>query len=209
MGQVINISEPGLDLMLYGDKSSMLNNYLMNQMANVKPAFNEFSQRVFNSIQNSYNFINDRLIQYGLRSQMQNNGVNVLDNQFESLMSFEAIQHANVTMQRWIMAHPEIRQLYVNQNIDGYSGTYQNVFGKDVGVNDYNYRRVMDGVVIDTEDSFAIKNYVEDLIPGDRELDHYEKVTILHTYDAINHILDTCQFDFTNVTDEPSKINRE
>lgn len=202
------MSAPALDLVLYGNKSDLINNYLVQQMQQVKPAFNEFSNRIYQNLQNSYNFINDKLVQYGILNQLHQQGVQVVDNYYMELNSFTALQNANLTMQRWVMSHPEIRQLYVDQNLDGYSETYKNVFGKGVGEDDYNYRRVMDSVVQDTDNGFVIRHYIEDLLPGDKELNHYEKVQILHTYDAIDHILSSCKFDFTVKSEEPIKINR-
>ena len=62
MGQVLTLSEPALELMLYGSKAGIMNNYLQRQMQNIQPAFNEFSNRIYNTIQTSYNFINDKLM---------------------------------------------------------------------------------------------------------------------------------------------------
>ena len=75
MGQVISVSAPAMDLMLYGNKTDLINNYLVQQMQQIKPAFNEFSNRIYQSLQNSYNFVNDKLIQYGLMNQLQQQGV--------------------------------------------------------------------------------------------------------------------------------------
>lgn len=208
MGVIVTTSEPGLDLLLYGNKSGILNNYLQQQMQYLQPAFNDFSNRIYQSLQNSYNFINDKLTQYGILNQLQNTGIQVVDNYYQSLCGFEELQNANYTMQRWVMCHPDVRQLYIDQNIDGYSDTYQNVFGKGVAEADYNYRRVMDGVLQDKEDYFVYKHYLEDLLENDKELDHFEKVKILHTHDCITHLLETCNFDFTCKSNEPSKINR-
>lgn len=208
MGIVMELSEPALDLALYGDKSNVLNNYLSQQLQYIKPAYNEFSNRIHQCLQNSYNFVNNQMVKYGLLNQLENNGIQALDNYYVDLTSFVALQNANATMQRWVMAHPDVRQLYLDQNIDGYSDSYQNVFGKETGEDDYNYRRVMDGVMQDEGDATVVRHYFEDLMEGDRELNHYEKVKILHTYDAINYLLKECKFDFTCKSDEPSKINR-
>lgn len=208
MGMVLSISEPALDMVLYGSKAGVLNNYLMRQMQSLAPAFNDFSTRIYNSIQSSYNFINDKLTQYGLMNQLEAQGIQALDNYYQDLTSFTQLQEANLTMQRWVMAHPQVRQLYLDQNLDGYSGSYQNVFGKDVGEQDYNYRRAMDGALESTDDRWVVKHYLDELLPGDKELQHYEKTKIRHTYDTIDHILSTCKFDFTLKSDEPVKINR-
>lgn len=208
MGMVLSLSEPSVDMLLYGDKSNFLAGYLTNQMQQIGPAFNEFSQRVYNSIQNSYNFITDKLTQYGIRNELSAAGVNVLDNQYMELLSWQALQQANPTMQRWIMSHPRVRQLYVDQNVDGYSDQYKNIYGKGVAEEDYNYRRVMTGVIQDSGKYSVVKHFFEDLLPGDRELDHYEKNIILNTYSAIDWVLDNTAFDFTCVSEEPTKINR-
>ena len=208
MGIVMELSEPALDLALYGDKSGILNNYLSQQLQNIKPAYNEFSNRIYQCLQSSYNFVNNQMVKYGLLNQLDSNGIQALDNYYTDLTSCIALQNANATMQRWIMAHPDVRKLYLDQNIDGYSGSYQNVFGKEIGEDDYNYRRVMDGVMCDEGDITVVRQYLDDLLEGDRELNHYEKVKILHTYDAIDYLLKECKFDFTCKSDEPSKINR-
>lgn len=209
MGVVLSVSEPALDAYLYGGSNSgILNNYLANQMAQIQPAFNAFSQRIYDSIASSYNFINDKLVQYGILNQLQSQGLQALDNYYMTLSSFQDLQNANLTMQRWVMAHPVVRQLYLDQNIDGYSNSYQNVFGKDVGENDYNYRRIMDGALVDGDDCWVVKYYLDDLMPGDREPNHYEKTQVRNTYDTIDHFLATCKFDFTSTSEEPPKINR-
>ena len=128
----------------------------------------------------------------------------MLDNQYMELTSWEALQQANVTMQRIVLSHPAIKQMYVNQDIDGYSNTYTNVFGNGVGEEDYNYRRIMSGVLIDD----VVKHYFDDLLPGDTRPGHYEKDIALSTFSAIDWILSTCDFDFTNQSSEPVKFNR-
>ena len=208
MGQVLTLSEPALELMLYGSKTGIMNNYLQRQMQTIQPAFNEFSNRIYNTIQTSYNFINDKLTQYGLLNELHQNGVQALDNCYQELHSFTDLQNANFTMQRWVMAHPQVRQLYIDQNLDGYSNSYENVFGKNQGEQDYNYRRVMDGALESTDDHWVYKHYLEDILPGDKELDHYEKSIIRNTYGTIDHLLSTCNFDFTNPSPEHTKINR-
>ena len=117
---VINCPEAGLDRVLYGDKSSVLSNYLYTQMQAIPVAFNEFSQRVYNGVLSSYNFVNDKLIQYGIMNQLSNNGVAIVDNYYNNITSYADVQNANLLMQRWIMANPNVRQLYLSQDIDGH-----------------------------------------------------------------------------------------
>lgn len=209
MGIVVNVPEAGLDMVLYGDKSGVISNYLYQQMQNLPQAFNEFSERIYNAMSNSYNYVNDKLTQYGILNELRNSGLKIVDNYYEELLTFQQLQNANLTMQRWVMAHPQIRQMYVDQNLDGYSGTYKNISGKDIGEEDYNYRMVMDGAVIPTEDGWTMKHYIDDLQTGDRELNHFEKVKIRSTWEAMDWFLQTSNFDFTLKSDTPVKFNKE
>ena len=157
MGIVVNVPQAGLDMILYGDKSNVISNYLYQQMQAMPQAFNDFSQRVCNAMSTSYNYVNDKLTQYGILNKLQESGLVVIDNYYQELLTFQQLQNANLTMQRWVMAHPQIKQMYVDQNLDGYSGSYVNISGKSVGEDDYNYRRVMDGAVIPPEDGLVVK----------------------------------------------------
>lgn len=209
MGIVVNVPQAGLDMILYGDKSNVVSNYLYQQMQAMPQTFNDFSQRVFNAMSTSYNYVNDKLTQYGILNKLQESGLVVIDNYYQELLTFQQLQNANLTMQRWVMAHPQIKQMYVDQNLDGYSGSYVNISGKCVGENDYNYRRVMDGAVIPTDDGWIVKHYLEDLQIGDQELDHFKKSQVRNTWAAMDWFLETCNFDFTLKSDTPVKFNKE
>lgn len=209
MGIVVDVPQAGMDYVLYGDKSNLISGYLYNQLQALPKAFNAFSERVYNNLTTSYNFINDKLTQYGIMNQIQSNGVKIVDNYFEQLTTFQQLQNANLVMQRWVMANPQMKELYNNQNLDGYSDTFKNVSGKGVGESDYNYRMVMDGVVTPTDDGFIIKNYLEDHLLGDKELSTFEKTKILNTWDAIDWILETSKYDFTVKSESPVKMNKD
>lgn len=210
MGIVINVPEAGMDYLIYGDKSPIISNYLYNQLQQIPKTFNEFGEKIYNALYTAYNYVNDKLTQYAIMNQITQNGVNIIDNPYMELLSFKQLQEANVTMQRWIMSNPKLRKLYLDQNIDGYSSTYKNITGNTIGENDYNYRRVMDSMLVSTDnDYWKVTYYLDELLPNDKELTHYEKVKIINTWSAIDWILDNCKFDFTSKSDPPVKINKE
>ena len=200
MGRAITIPEEGLDYLLYKDNSQTLSNYIMQQMNQLPTMFTEVGQRIYQSLNNALDFVNNKIFKLGIMDKLYKENILVDNNYIQELLSFEALQQANLTMQRWIMSHPVVRQYYLENNIDGYSETYQNAFGNQIGEDDYNYRRVMDGIVQDdpNEDRWFVKHYDEPLYPNDRELENYDKFRILNTWSAIDYILETCNFDFTN-----------
>ena len=102
MGIVVNVPQAGLDMILYGDKSNVISNYLYQQMQAMPQAFNDFSQRVFNAMSTSYNYVNDKLTQFGILNKLQESGLVVIDNYYQELLTFQQLQNANLTMQRWV-----------------------------------------------------------------------------------------------------------
>jgi len=105
-------------------------------------------------------------------------------NRIAPIDTLEDLQLASVMMQRWVMAQPTLRQAYLDQRVDGYNDTYVNVFGETTKEDHYDYRRVMNGVVVDEGDHLA-SLYFEELYSNDRELTHDEQRYILSTWDVI------------------------
>lgn len=209
MGIAATIPEAGLGYVLYGDKSDIVSSYLASQMQTMGPSSNPIMNRMYDAMSASYNYVTNSLVKTGIMQQLRHKGVSVVDNYFEELVTEAQFRTANPTMQRYVMAHPELRQLYLEQNLDGYSDSYQNVFGNEVGPTDYNYRRVMTGALVDTETESVLTIYDDDLYPGDKELSTDEKFLIRATWSNVDLLLATTKVDFTHQTDPSAIINRE
>lgn len=107
-------------------------------------------------------------------------------------------QTATLTMQRWIMAEPTVRELYHKQQCDGYSSTYVDNHPDAIGEDHYDYRRVMDGVVDYSGNNVWCKWYMEDLANGDKELMPFEKLSILDSWDVIRNAVNLMNEDPTD-----------
>src|SRR5690606_37864490 len=93
------------------------------------------------------------------------------------------IQQATLTMQRWIMACPDIRKLYHQQRCDGYSDSYVDVHPGMIGDKHYDYRRVMDGYAqTDDEGTLKITYYYDEEHPEDIELSLADKNDITNVW---------------------------
>lgn len=101
------------------------------------------------------------------------------------LLDIDTLQTASTLMQRYIMAQPDIRALYHDSRCDGYSDTYVDLHPTKTGESHYDYRRVMQHMVQDTEEGWFVKSWAEDLVEGDRELNFDEKSCILQTWDVV------------------------
>lgn len=95
------------------------------------------------------------------------------------LDSLEEIRAAKPVMQRWCMAQPDLKQLYTQNRCEGWAETYRPISPDTFGKEDYDYRRVMTGILITDEESWGWSHYLDPIVEGDRELRHDEKIDII------------------------------
>lgn len=105
--------------------------------------------------------------------------------------TLEDIQGLKPLMQRYVMAMPQIRQLYHEQRCDGYSDSYVDLYPDAVGEGHVDYERVMSGIVTELpaidgkEPGWKATMYPNDVKDGDRELEADEQFKILNTWDWV------------------------
>jgi len=144
-------------------------------------AFMEASRTIYDQINSSEAAQLARLALRSAKSLFQPNVVQYID-------TLDHLQSAPPIMQRWIMSQPDIRERYQQQRCHGYGDLYTTDMSPGLsGEQDYNYRRVMDAVVVIEEEGggWYARQYSEDLLPDDRELSNYEKIDILRTWDIV------------------------
>lgn len=99
------------------------------------------------------------------------------------LYTDDAFQTANLTMQRFLMADVEIRQLYHKKRIDGWSDTYQDHQPKVIGHDHYDHRMSLHGIVErkEREDEtvfFEKTEFRGELKPWDQEISTFNRLDI-------------------------------
>lgn len=109
------------------------------------------------------------------------------------------LQHATTTMQRWIMANPIIGQMHQQHQLDGYSDTYVSRSTGEYGIDNYDYRRVTNGITMEhTPGEMSCWNWTESLLTDNDDLTFLEQVAIKNTWDnALCYIID--KYDPTSV----------
>lgn len=100
------------------------------------------------------------------------------------------LQHAPLAMQRWLMAYPEIRTMYHQQQCDGYGETYVDAEPGLVGSRHSDYRAVMSGIVVMDEENetWSSTQYFDSRLDDDDEvdLDFDQKLDILSAWTAMS-----------------------
>lgn len=165
--------------------------FLANQFNNVSQVVQNGAAMFTERVRSMYDEFNSetamRLTQAAIRrvtTLWGGDSIRLLD-------SIADFQNAPNKMVRWIMAEPSVRELYHQQRLDGYSDLYVDVHPGAVGEHHYDYRRVMDGIVVlnddpdeNTPEWYAV-SYIEDLIEDDVALTLPEQVDIMDTWKAV------------------------
>lgn len=188
------------DAMIYPQQHSNTTNFLRTQVSNLSNSLTDAGRMFMERSKQAFEFFNSNAAIDFARRVVASVKKPIQTDHVTRLWEPEALQQASLTMQRWIMANPTVREYYHAQKIDGYSDTYSDIHGKVSGEDHYDYRRVMDGMCIIEEDDFYFTEYVEPLIEGDRDLTFGEKVDIIHTWSALESLLALAEDDPTNPT---------
>lgn len=190
MINVVYGGDEAFDAIVYGQQNPANLNYFQSQLNNVSQTLTNIGQQFFSNANEIYERFNGaealRLIKAATRATVSL----FTPDKITTLHGIGQFQQAPLTMQRWVMANPEVRTMYHAQRLDGYADTYVDVQPGKIGENHYDFRRVMDGVVTDDEeDTSFVKFYIDELEEGDAPLTHEDKVDILNTWDIVNMFL--------------------
>jgi hypothetical protein len=187
MASVISGGTNAFDHMLYGAPNQEVQQFVTNLQQNVTSMLTQeglnFVQQTRQDWSKFFGEEAARLARAGVRriASLWD------DNSIKQLVGVAQLQHAPIVMQPFIMAQPEIRQAYFDQQIDGYSDTYVNEHGKDIGEDHYHYQCVMSGIVEDTEDGEEWRSvtYFQEYDDPADQLNFDQKIDILCTWNEL------------------------
>lgn len=169
------------------DRSRKVASYLEKAGSRIRDGFRERARQIFEEANSSSVLKKAREALRALKGVKRANAIYQVD-------TIDDLRSVGSMMQRFLMADPVVRKRLLKQTIDGYSETFVNVHGKDIGDSHYDYRRVVDGVYREELNSDGEKIYVnevfyEALLDEDRDLDAGEQFDILDAWDLQRLVL--------------------
>lgn len=178
--------------LMYGRPHEGTMRFIENQVGFVSQALTDAGARFMDTARDMYSHLEGsnamraiRAVGRAVRSLWQ------LD-EIKELIDIGQLQHAPLSMQRYLMAEPTIRGLYQQQRVDGYSDTYVDIFPGTIGEEHYDYRRVMDGIVVEDaepdengEYGWTATSYLEELLPDEPDLLLVEQLDILASWGGL------------------------
>lgn len=191
----------GLDLMdiaCGGFLDHNTTSWLQQRSEALMASVSSTTQSWFNQARTFYNTITESDAVQALRNLTVKADTSWMGNNIHFCNSIEMIQAANPVMQRWIMAEPRLRDMYLNQSVEGYAGSYENFHGDLIGAQHYDYRRVTDGILFAHDDHAVVTDYIENLPDDQNPLDFFQKADIIRTWNMVNRALDAAEMDPTS-----------
>lgn len=179
------------DSLMYGEKHPNTVQFLKNQWDAAGNMLSNAGRAFYDSAKATFDHYNGSAAMNFARHAIQAiTGGNIDIQRVTYLSELEHLQNASVLMQRWLMACPEVQTRYLNQTIDGYSDTYVNINGTDVGWKNYDYRRATEGLMhFDDQDREHWTQYFDELRPGDARLSIGQQIDIRDSWSAMSTLL--------------------
>lgn len=199
MVQIVYGGDNAFNALVYGQRHPGNQNFIERQMEMFSNTLHDAGSSFMSSMQELYDRFSSssaiRAAQAAIRKV-----TSMFDrDEVRSMWDIGQMQAAQFQMQRWIMACPEVRELYHQQRCDGFSDTYIDMHPGVKGADHYDYRRVTDGVIMDTEDGgWVCTNYFDPLEEGDVELTHEAKIDVLSTWSFVRMYLEKGKEDPTS-----------
>lgn len=194
----INVMSGGspdlFNAMLFPEATPETQHWLSQQFNRETSMLTDLGRSFMNQATSWFQQLYDPNLMRKARAMVRNIGGVMHPNTIMPIDDLSGLRMARPVMIRYLMSQPELRDLYHRQLCDGYSDTYVDLDPGEVKQDDYNWRRVMNGVVQDITDkdgnpSWMVQMFPDELRPGDRELDHDEQAMILDAWDVIERAI--------------------
>lgn len=188
MVQVIVGDSNDFNAMVYGyERHPGTVSYLENQFSNISSTLTETGRNFFSNAKQIFEQFTSSDAMRAARAALRKAGSNFQRDEIRYMSDLGEIQNAPPAMQRVIMAEPTIRELWQQQRMDGYSDTYVDLYPGFIAEEHYDFRRINNGVVRESdvpEADWMVREYIDDLVDGDRERDIDEKADAIGTQEA-------------------------
>lgn len=191
-------SVDSFDFLAFPTQNPMNAVYIQNQLSNFSQSLTDIGRKFIETSQAIYDKVNDSNAIRAAKAAVRMARGLFHPNEIVQLTNIEEIRFAQPVMQRYIMAEPNLRELYHKQLCDGYSSTYADIDPGVIGDKHYDFRRVMTGIIVDEvdeegNDTWVSHNYFQDSRGDDVDLDFHEKLAVLRTWDIVKLFVGTDQ----------------
>lgn len=173
---------------LYRPPSRELYDYLQNNYQSALSYIQDTGSQFMANVKDLYNRFTSSEAIANAKATLMNAGIHFSQDVIYPL-EYNRLNQANLMMQRYMMSHPKVSNLYKKHMVYGFQDTWIDREPNTYGEDRYDYGRVMDGVLqFDSEGNGYIEYFIQndEDIYGELELTERERDIILDMYDLVN-----------------------
>jgi len=161
--------------------------YLQNNVARAGEVLGNVGRSFVEQTTNLYDSVNNSAFVNSARAMLMNMGTHLSQDVIHRV-DRNNMHEANLTMQQYIMANPNMNKLHQKNMAYGFQETYYDMEPGVYGEERLDFQRVMDGIVrVDKKDEYTYVNHYSN--SDDVELNQFEQLTILDTWDEVNSMI--------------------
>lgn len=197
--RIVYGGQTAFNALAFGSKPPEMRSFFEERLQSIGSGLSSFGERFKTRATELFNSLHsDNAVQIAKAALNQVRGFFTPDT-IVNLTTIEDLQIAQYQMRRMVMANPKVRSLYHRQRCDGYSDSYVDADPGKIGWDHYDYRRIMNGIVEVTDESWRFTSVAQDLRPGDSELDFHDQFSVVaHTWPALESIMEMAGKDPTS-----------
>lgn len=192
MARIIDGDVSTFNALAYGEKHLGTQQFLYSHMENMSHVLTDAGRRFFDASREVFQQMEKTRTGRLIKAAQRAVGSIWQSDEIRYLCTVGEFQWAPEKMRRYIMAQPEVRQMYHEQRLEGYEGWYKDAYPTDIGETHWDYRRVMNGVVVEGEGEldWTASTYYED---GDYtlepDMDFLDQVDVLDSWNTVVHLI--------------------
>lgn len=168
---------------MYPQPNNTLIEYFQNNLATVKSQLGGIADNFVNKASELYDRFNNSDIIRNAKMLLQVSGNHISDN-VVYYVPYQYMNQANIRMQHYIMAYPEMNTRYDRNQCAGYPITYVDMYPNDKGTSNPLYMDVMSGAMIEDNDG-NVNIYHHTHSFDTEDLDKWDRFSIRNTWDNV------------------------
>jgi len=187
--RVVSGGDTALRALMYKPLTETARAYISDKIDMATTAIGNYGGGFIDQVKSVYNTFNSDAAINAAKSLLYNANSH-LDQTAIYGITPEYIPQANLTMQRYIMAQPDIYNMYRDNMVNGFEETFVDTDEFEDPTHREDYRVVMNGSIKEFEDGTPyITTYNDVYEDGSETIDMYEKFAVMKTWDSAMSLL--------------------
>lgn len=188
-----------IDALLFGAPAPSTQGFIRNELNRfTSAAVGEFGAMMVGKMKSLYETFHSSSAMNMMQAALNQARSLVMPDTIYRFTRIEDFQIAQHQMQRYVMANPVIRQMYHNQQCDGYSDSYVDKHPGKIGKNHVDYQIVTNGMLEDDElGDMSYTNYsgAYDQKNGCEVLNAPQQHAVMASWRALEKIVEQGEYD--------------